>query len=85
MMGFYYFHVPKCISGHFLIQQKGQNLGLAATVRQEYQIWYWTLLFSCCFDWGRCRSGRLPLGLSQCVGGVIPLIYFLRPNTSLCD
>jgi len=30
---------------------------------------------------GNCRRGRAT-GLSQCVGGLFPLVYFLRPNSS---
>ena len=39
-------------------------------------------LFFAVFDWG-VAGAAVATGLSQCVGGVIPLIYFLRPNTSL--
>ena len=38
--------------------------------------------FIAVFDWG-VAGAAIATGLSQCVGGVLPLIYFLRPNTSL--
>ena len=34
------------------------------------------------FKWG-VAGAAIATGLSQCVGGVLPLIYFLRPNSSL--
>ena len=34
------------------------------------------------FKWG-VAGAAIATGLSQCVGGVLPLLYFLRPNTSL--
>lgn len=34
------------------------------------------------FKWG-VAGAALATGLSQCVGGLIPLVYFLCPNTSL--
>lgn len=39
-------------------------------------------LFIVGFKWG-VAGAAIATGLSQCVGGLIPLIYFLRPNTSL--
>lgn len=39
-------------------------------------------LFIAVFKWG-VAGAALATGLSQCVGGVLPLAYFLQPNTSL--
>ena len=39
-------------------------------------------LFIAGFKWG-VAGAALATGLSQCVGGLIPLVYFLCPNTSL--
>lgn len=39
-------------------------------------------LFIAVFHWG-LAGAALATGLSQCVGGILPLIYFLRPNSSL--
>lgn len=44
--------------------------------------WFWTLCSSACFG-GVWRGAALATGISQCVGGLFPLIYFIRPNTSL--
>ena len=39
------------------------------------------LLFIVTFRWG-VAGAAIATGLSQCVGGLFPLLYFLRPNTS---
>ncbi|MDE6686957.1 MAG: MATE family efflux transporter, partial [Lachnospiraceae bacterium] len=39
-------------------------------------------LFVAFLKWG-VAGAAIATGLSQCVGGVLPLIYFLRPNNSL--
>ena len=38
-------------------------------------------LFVAVFHWG-IAGAAIATGLSQCVGGLFPLLYFLRPNTS---
>ena len=39
-------------------------------------------LFVAVFRWG-AAGAAIATGLSQCVGGILPLVYFLRPNGSL--
>ena len=39
-------------------------------------------LFIAVFKWG-VAGAALATGISQCIGGIFPLIYFLRPNNSL--
>ncbi len=39
-------------------------------------------LFVAVFDWG-LQGAAAATAASQCVGGIIPLIYFARPNSSL--
>ena len=39
-------------------------------------------LFIAGLGWG-VAGAALATGLSQCVGGILPLLYFLRPNSSL--
>ena len=58
------------------------NLGLAATVAAGVTNMALDALFIVGFKWG-VAGAAIATGLSQCVGGLIPLIYFLRPNTSL--
>ena len=38
-------------------------------------------LFVAGFRWG-IAGAAVATGLSQCVGGLFPLVYFLRPNSS---
>ena len=39
-------------------------------------------LFVGVFKWG-VAGAAIATGLSQCIGGLLPFIYFLRPNNSL--
>lgn len=66
----------------FLIAAERPNLGLAATVAAGVTNMALDALFIAVFDWG-VAGAAIATGLSQCVGGLIPLIYFLRPNSSL--
>lgn len=66
----------------FLITAEKPKLGLAATVAAGLTNMALDALFIGGFKWG-VAGAALATGLSQCVGGLIPLAYFLRPNTSL--
>lgn len=66
----------------FLIAAEKPNLGLLATVAAGVTNMVLDALFIVVFKWG-VVGAALATGMSQCVGAVIPLIYFLRPNTSL--
>jgi len=66
----------------FLITAEKPNLGLATTVAAGLTNMVLDALFIGFFKWG-VAGAATATGLSQCVGGIIPLIYFLRPNTSL--
>lgn len=66
----------------FLITAEKPNLGLAATVVAGVTNMALDALFIVGFKWG-VAGAAVATGLSQCVGGIIPLIYFLRPNSSL--
>lgn len=66
----------------FLIAAEKPNLGLLATVAAGVTNMVLDALFIAGFRWG-VAGAALATGLSQCVGAIIPLIYFLRPNTSL--
>ena len=39
-------------------------------------------LFVAVFDWG-LEGAAAATAISQCVGGIVPLVYFARPNSSL--
>ena len=66
----------------FLIAAEKPKLGLLATVAAGVTNMVLDALFIAGFRWG-VAGAALATGLSQCVGAVIPLLYFLRPNTSL--
>lgn len=66
----------------FLIAAEKPKLGLAATVMAGCANMTLDALFIAGFGWG-VAGAALATGLSQCVGGLFPLIYFLCPNSSL--
>ena len=65
----------------FLIAAEKPKLGLAATVAAGVTNMVLDALFVAGFRWG-IAGAAIATGLSQCVGGLLPLVYFLRPNTS---
>ncbi len=66
----------------FLIAAEKPRLGLAVTVAAGVVNMVLDALFVGVFRLGT-PGAALATGLSQCVGGILPLIYFLRPNKSL--
>lgn len=66
----------------FLIAAERPNLGLICTVAAGVTNMALDAAFVGLFRWG-VAGAALATGLSQCVGGILPLLYFLRPNTSL--
>ncbi len=66
----------------FLIAAQKPKLGLAATVAAGVTNMVLDALFIAGFKWG-VAGAAIATGISQCVGGLFPLIYFPRPNTSL--
>ena len=65
----------------FLIAAEKPKLGLIATVAAGVTNMVLDALFIAGFHWG-VAGAAIATGLSQCVGGLFPLIYFLRPNSS---
>lgn len=57
------------------------TLGLYVTVAAGVTNMVLDALFVAVFRWG--LEGAAATALSQCVGGVVPLVYFARPNSSL--
>lgn len=66
----------------FLITAERPKLGLLSTVSAGITNMVLDALFIAVFKWG-VAGAALATGLSQCVGALIPFIYFLCPNTSL--
>ena len=67
----------------FLIAAEKPKLGLIATIAAGVTNMVLDALFVGVFRWG-VAGAAIATGLSQCVGGVFPLMYFLRPNSSCC-
>lgn len=66
----------------FLIAAEKPKLGLAVTVMAGVVNMVLDAVFVGALRWG-AAGAALATGLSQCVGGLLPLVYFLRPNRSL--
>ena len=66
----------------FLITAEKPKLGLLATIAAGVTNMALDALFIAGFGWG-VAGAAVATGLSQCVGGLFPLLYFLRPNNSL--
>ena len=74
----------------FMLQNVFQTF-LAAAEKPKLGLWITTAagitnilldaLFIAVFQWG-VGGAALATGIGQCVGGILPLIYFLRPNNS---
>ena len=65
----------------FLATAEKPKLGLAVTVTAGIVNIVLDALFIAVFRWG-VAGAALATGIGQCVGGVLPLIYFSRPNSS---
>lgn len=66
----------------FLIAAEKPKLGLLATVLAGVTNMALDAIFIIVFKWG-VAGAAVATGLSQCVGGIFPLIYFSRDNSSL--
>ena len=66
----------------FLIAAEKPKLGLYITVAAGVTNMILDALFVGVFKWG-IAGAAIATGISQCVGGILPLIYFMRPNSSL--
>lgn len=63
----------------FLVTAEKPKIGLAVTVAAGCTNMVLDYLFVAVFRWG-VVGAAVATGLSQCVGGVIPLVYFLLPQ-----
>lgn len=66
----------------FLIAAEKPKLGLLATVLAGITNMALDAIFIIVFKWG-VAGAAIATGLSQCVGGIFPLIYFSKKNSSL--
>ena len=82
LMGFNTAYMLQNVFQSFLITAEKPKLGLAATIAAGVTNMALDALFIARFGWG-VAGAAVATGLSQCVGGLFPLLYFLRPNNSL--
>lgn len=80
--GFTFAFMLQNVFQSFFIAAENPRLGLIVTVAAGVTNMVLDALFMAVFKWG-VAGAAIATGLSQCVGGVLPLLYFLRPNTSL--
>ncbi|MDE7267690.1 MAG: MATE family efflux transporter [Lachnospiraceae bacterium] len=66
----------------FLVTAERPKLGLAVTIAAGVANMLLDFIFIAVFQWGIVGAAAATAA-SQLVGGLIPLIYFFRPNTSL--
>lgn len=66
----------------FLIAAEKPKLGLLATVLAGCTNMVLDAVFIAVFDLG-VAGAAIATGISQCVGGIFPLVYFARKNSSL--
>ena len=66
----------------FLVTAEKPRLGLLATLAAGFTNMLLDALFVAGFDLG-VAGASIATGISQCVGGLLPLLYFLFPNSSL--
>ncbi len=67
---------------NFLVTAEKPNIGLMATVAAGCTNILLDALFIAVFGWG-VSGAAFATGISQCVGALIPFVYFLRENRSL--
>ncbi len=80
--GFTFAFMLQNVFQSFFIAAEKPKLGLKVTVAAGVTNMVLDALFIAVFKWG-VAGAAIATGLSQCVGGVLPLVYFLRPNSSL--
>ena len=80
--GFTFAFMLQNVFQSFFIAAEKPRLGLIVTMAAGVTNMVLDALFIAVFNWG-VAGAAIATGLSQCVGGVLPLIYFLRPNDSL--
>lgn len=80
--GFTFAFMLQNVFQSFFIAAEKPKLGLKVTVAAGLANMVLDALFIAVFNWG-VAGAAIATGLSQCVGGVLPLVYFLHPNSSL--
>ncbi len=79
--GFTFAFMLQNVFQSFLIAAEKPKFGLVTTIAAGVTNIILDWLFVAVFKWG-VAGAAIATGISQCVGGIIPLVYFLRPNKS---
>lgn len=82
VIGFTVFYMLQNIFQSFLAAAEKPKLGLIVTLIAGVTNAVLDALFIAVFKWG-VAGAAVATGIGQVVGGIIPLIYFARPNGSL--
>lgn len=82
LMGFNTAFMLQNVFQTFLVTAEKPKIGLLATVSAGVTNMALDALFIAGFGW-KVEGAAVATGLSNCIGGLLPLIYFLRPNKSL--
>ena len=81
--GFTFAFMLQNVFQSFFIAAEKPRLGLLVTVAAGVTNMVLDALFIAVLRWG-VAGAAIATGLSQCVGGVLPLLYFLRPILQAC-
>lgn len=82
IIGFTPAYIMQSIFHSFSIAAEKPKLGLIATIAAGVTNMALDALFIVVFKWG-VAGAAIATGLSQCIGALIPFIYFMHPNSSL--
>ena len=66
----------------FFVTAEKPQMGLITTIAAGVTNMVLDALFIAVFGWG-VEGAAIATALSQAVGGIVPIVYFARPNTSL--
>lgn len=80
-VGMVAFMLQTTFQSFFVVAEK-PKLGLALTIASGLTNAFLDWLFIAVFDWG-LAGAALATVAGYCVGGIVPLVYFLLPNSSL--
>lgn len=80
VVGFNVSYMLQNVFQSFFIAAEKPKLGLAATVAAGLTNMALDALFVGVFGWG-VAGAAVATGISQCVGSIFPLIYFIAPNS----
>lgn len=81
MVGFNTMFMLQYLFQSFLTTAAKPNLGFIVTIAAGVTNMILDSLFIVVFKWG-VAGAAIASGIGQCVGGIVPLIYFIRPNDS---